>query len=153
MCNAQMGLTGNDCRDLCSEGKMTLAFDIILTIIGIFAGTTCIYFLYRNYQRKSAARYSLPVLFTLVFAGSGLFLFGIERILASITSVGYRDFSVVMELPSGRLIRRTTQASMETLYLFFGFAACFGTCSLFLLPLAWVRSQKVWISPETYMWN
>ena len=139
MCNTQVGFTGSDCRDLCSQGQMTLAWVVIVSILGLFGSAAFVYFVYRNFSRRKSGRTpSLTTLLTLTFAGGGMFLLGIYGILSGCNSVGFPNFSIIMEDSSGRIIRRSRPGLNSTAYIMYGIAACFGTCSLFILSLAWI---------------
>ena len=132
MCNTMRGLIGLECRDLCLQGQMILAMCIISSIFGLGSAALCMYFRFHNLKRKS-----VPVLATLMLTGLGFFGFGIEGIVATFSTVGFRDFSVVA-MENGRLIRRSPQSLEYTVSILYGISASMGTCVLFVLPLAWV---------------
>ena len=140
MCNTQAGLAGANCNDICSQGQMLLAMNIIVTVFGLSIAAVCIYLGYHQFKYNSEP-VSYPILFTMICTGVGSLCFGIEGIIAAANTVGFRTFSVVTELSTGQRIRRSPEALDETTFLMFGIAACFGTCSLFVLPLSWVSSD------------
>ena len=142
MCNTQVGLYGNDCRELCDQGVMIVVLAVLVTLIGFATSCAGAILGCRNVLRRKSNQVSLAVLFTWIFAVSGLFFFGVSGVIALLNTVGFQQIWEITE-DSGRIIRRVPISLDATGFIIFGFAACFGTCSLFVLSLAWVRRASM----------
>ena len=137
MCNTLVGLYGNDCRELCSQGIVVVTMAVIVTVFGFTTSCSGAYFGYRNLRRNSHHNISQAVLFTWLFSMIGLFFFGVSGVIALLNTVGFQRIWEITEV-SGRIIRRVPMSLDAIGFILFGVAACFGTCSLFVLCLAWV---------------
>ena len=139
MCNTKVGLGGVDCQEVCAQGQMILSITILGGVVAFTLAGVCAY-VCCQYQMKLKRKrgISLKILTCLILTGIGFFCFGLESIVALCNTVGFGSFSTVTKASNGALVRRSPQGLDVTSFVLYGCAACFGTCSLLVLPLAWV---------------
>jgi hypothetical protein len=141
MCFTKAGLGGVSCNEICPNGLTRIAVNTITILTGLMGATWCVYCVMCNiYQGHSREKFFTPVWLTMIFAGTGMFLFGISSIVADVNSFGFRTFAVII-IENGRQLRRSAQPLQNAAYILYGISACAGVCALFILPIAWVSKH------------
>jgi hypothetical protein len=91
-------------------------------------------------SRQKDSTLPLPLLCILIFSGLGSCLFFIHAIVSIVIFAGFPYVSIIFTV-GGRHIRRISPDLNLAGYMLYGFATCTGVCSLFVLPLTWVRQK------------
>jgi hypothetical protein len=139
MCNARVGLCGADCRELCSEAVQIIIVQAVNVILALSLLMASMYFMYRGFRKLLLKKWD-PMVATMVLIGLSSFLWVVEMMVAYFNTVGFRDYSIVLNV-NGRFLRRMPVATEVTTVLLYAIAAIVGAVGLFVLPLAWVRFE------------
>jgi hypothetical protein len=137
MCNARAGLCGSDCRSLCGQAVDIIAIQTINLVLALGLIVVSGYFIFHGFRKYLLQKWD-PVIATLVLIAVSSLLWFTEQLLATFNSVGYRDYSVILNV-DGRFVRRMPVSLEIATSVLYGVSAVVGAVGLFILPLSWVR--------------